>query len=481
MKPLFAPPAPAARRRAALGVRLALALAAATGAHAAPMPPPVGALLEGSVSICTADTPPSCAPMHPGEAPHVGATLVSDEGATIRMPGGALLRLEPGARVRLVRTMMVPLRGGESTLAQVMRLEAGTAVASIAGVYVYKTALLFQFSATRNVLAKEGVTGVRASEEGTSMGAVQGTALVTNDGRTWQQLRQGRGRRYAPGAAEGSDYALLSAPLLGPSQRLSLKAPGRPPPSVSWVPLEEARAYILNLTRDGRGDPLRSLRLPASQTSFAFEGLDPGSYALSLRAVDAEGMPGAASEPWPISVLDLSLPPGASFGESGQVHLASHQHLAIAPTDRVQASLGLGSAFGLAPAALELGTQPARLVRLRQEGDEAAVDLLLVRRQLRALVEMGPATAHWPTTPVRVTVRLLDELSQPFEPPPPVHPRVRLGLEPIEVAWQTHGGELTATIEPRELTGPAVLRVEIEDARGTVAGRSFLELLPEPK
>ncbi len=455
------------------------ALACAAGAHAAPPPPPAGALLEGDASNCSVDAPANCAPLRPGEALHPLSTITSEAGATVRLPGGALVRLEPGAKLRLVRTMMIPLRSNDGTIAQVVRLESGTALVTVPAAYAYRTAVMFQFSATRNVLAKEGITAAHAGPEGVSAGAVLGVALVTTDGRAWQLLRQGRGRRFAPGATEGVDYALLRAPAVLPSARLGLHQPGRPPPTLRWNPVEGAIAYDLRLTQDGRQEPLRALRVPAAQTSIAFDGLAPGAYALALQTVDAQGVPGAPSEPMPLTMLDVALPLGVAIGESGQIRLGAHQRLSLSPIDRVQASLGLDAPFGPAPAQVGVGSQGARLVRLRQEGDESSVELLLVRRPLRALVELGPATAHWPATPVRVSVRLVDELGQPFNPPPPVQPQVRLGLELLEVAWQADGATLTATIEPQPLAGPSVLRVEIEDDRGQIVGRNFLELVPE--
>jgi hypothetical protein len=470
------------QRRAGRYAALALlALAAAPAARAAPSPPISAALLDGEAAGCAAEAPAECAPLRKGEAPRAGLVVSSEAGATIRMPGGALLRLEPAARVRFMRTMMVPLRAGEATPSQMVRVEQGTALATVPAAYAFKSAVYFFFSATRSALAKEGLTAVQAGDQGTSVAAASGTTLVTTDGRTWQQLRQGRGRRFAPGGADPVDFSLLPAPALGPSARLSVRGPGRPAPALRWTPVEGASSYDVRLTQEGRPEMVRALRVPAAQTSLSFEGLAPGSYAASLHAVGPDGMPGPPAGPAALTVVDLALPPGVAFGEGGQIRLGSHQRLALSPVGRVEASLGFDAGFAPAPAELGVGAYNARLVRLRQEGDDASVDLLLVRRPVRALVELGPATARWPATPVRIAVRLVDELGQSFDPPPPVRPQVRLGLEPLEVTWQAEGAALTATVEPRPLEGPSVLRVEIEDDRGKIVGRNFLELVPEAR
>jgi hypothetical protein len=475
------PPGLTGRRRAAAGAAVALAaLAAASGARAAaPAPPLPAALLDGSATACAAEAPDDCSPLLPGEAPRTGSLVTSETGATLRVNGGALLRLEPRARARFVRSMLVPLRGGAPTQTQVVRVEAGTALATVPSAYVYKSAVLFQFSATRSALAKEGLTAVHAGDQGVGVGSVIGTQLITTDGRFFQVLRQGRGRRFAPGAADPVDFPLLAAPTVKPSSRLSIYQPGRPPPQVTWAPVEGAATYEVRLTQEGRPDPLRVVRAPAAQTSLAFDGLSVGTYEVTLHSIDADGVPGPPSDPSPLTVVNVSLPPGVSVGEGGQIRLGSHQRLTLAPIDRVQASLGFNGAFGPAPPELDVGPQGARLVRLRQAGDESSVELLLIRRTLRALVEVGPATAHWPSTPVQIAVRLVDELGRPFDPPPPVRPQIRLGVEPIEASWRQEGAVLTATVEPHALPGPAVLRVEVADDRGVVVGRNFLELVPE--
>lgn len=467
------------RRAGPYAVLAPLALALAPVAQAAPPPLPTAALLEGAAMGCTVEAPAECAPLRQGEAPRQGLVISSEEGAMFRTPGGALLRLEPGAKVRFVRTMFMPLRAGDATLAQVLRVEHGTVLASVPAAYQFKSAIHFYFSTMRSALAKEGMTAVRVGEHGVSIAAVSGTSLVTTDGRIWQHLRQGRGRRFAPGAPDPVDFSLLPAPAVMPSARLSIRGAGRPAPILRWAPVEGAASYDVRLAPEGRPELVRAQRVPASQTSLAFEGLAPGAYAASLHAVGADGVPGAPSEAAPLTVVDLTLPPGVSLGEGGQIRLGSHQRLALAPVDRLQASLGLDGGFTPAPAELGVGAQNARLVRLRQEGDQASVDLLLVRRPLRAQVELGPATAHWPATPVKITVRLVDELGQAFDPPPPVRPQVRLGVEPLEASWHSEGSALATTIEPRVLEGPSVLRVEIEDDRGQIVGRNFLEIVPE--
>src|SRR5262249_23018557 len=156
--------------------------------------------------------------------------------------------LEPGAKVRFMRTMFVPLRAGDATLAQVLRVEQGTVLASVPAAYQYKSAVHFYFSTLRSALAKEGMTAVKVGDQGISVAAVSGTSLVTTDGRVWQQLRQGRGRRFVPGSPDPVDFSLLPAPAVGPSARLSVRGAGRPAPVLRWAPVEGASSYDVRLT-----------------------------------------------------------------------------------------------------------------------------------------------------------------------------------------------------------------------------------------
>ena len=59
-------------------------------------------------------------------------------------------------------------------------------------------------------------------------------------------------------------------------------------------------------------------------------------------------------------------------------------------------------------------------------------------------------------------------------------PEVKLGIEPIEVAFTRDGNRLIGTVPPADKPGPWVLRVEVKDQYGSLLGRDFLEIAKAP-
>ncbi|HKY39433.1 MAG TPA: hypothetical protein VJN18_26020, partial [Polyangiaceae bacterium] len=55
-------------------------------------------------------------------------------------------------------------------------------------------------------------------------------------------------------------------------------------------------------------------------------------------------------------------------------------------------------------------------------------------------------------------------------------PEVKLGIEPIDVAFTRNGNRLVGTVPPTDKPGPWVLRVEVRDQFGALLGRDFLEI-----
>ncbi|HEU4539278.1 MAG TPA: hypothetical protein VFS00_34390, partial [Polyangiaceae bacterium] len=147
--------------------------------------------------------------------------------------------------------------------------------------------------------------------------------------------------------------------------------------------------------------------------------------------------------------------------------------------DGLEASTELSEPFRAAPGVLGLEGRGQRLVRLRSPSGDQIAELLLTRRSFRAEVEVGPSTATWPSMPLAMRVRLVDQDGAPAPDGVPAWPVVTLGLRALDVRWERSGNELRAQLAPQELEGPAVVRIEVLDENGALAGRNFLELVPD--
>jgi hypothetical protein len=116
---------------------------------------------------------------------------------------------------------------------------------------------------------------------------------------------------------------------------------------------------------------------------------------------------------------------------------------------------------------------------LRDPISHAEARLVLVRRQLRADVELSPVRARWPDDPITVRIRVSDPSGRIDASTEPVFVEATLGLDPIVVQWGHQGAIWTGHIVPRAIPTPSVVRVVVKDSRSEEIGRAFVELEPE--
>lgn len=122
---------------------------------------------------------------------------------------------------------------------------------------------------------------------------------------------------------------------------------------------------------------------------------------------------------------------------------------------------------------------PVRVVHLRDPASQAEARLVIVRRQLRADVELSPTSARWPHDPIHVRVRVSDPSGRVDAATEPVSVEATLGLDPLVVSWVHQGPIWTGLIAPRAIPTPSVVRVVVKDSRSEEIGRGFVELEPE--
>jgi hypothetical protein len=239
-----------------------------------------------------------------GDSEEVSAGSVLTEGQGIQVsaagmatlelqPGGHLLRLEGGSRLMLQELRGYPTVGVQRASLQ---QEAGRVESEV------KPRGLGSRFDVRTPLAVAGVRGTRFGVALTSDGrmladvveghvGLQPTGDTHRSGTAGPTLEAGQAGLVTPGLAGSADIAvrqLLPAPdLHGLPARFE-----RPVFSISAPEVPGAAGYKITIARDEHF--VQVLRhVPQSALPARFAGLDDGDYHVAMRAVDAEGVPGA--------------------------------------------------------------------------------------------------------------------------------------------------------------------------------------------
>ena len=127
-----------------------------------------------------------------------------------------------------------------------------------------------------------------------------------------------------------------------------------------------------------------------------------------------------------------------------------------------------------------MDAEPSHQLRLRLVGDPSSESRIeLVRRAVRADIEIGPKWARWPIHPVDITVTMRDPAGQVDVAQVTPRLRVLLGLTELPVSWSHNGPVWSTRLAPRNV-GPTVVRVVAEDEFGNALGRHFLEVDEKP-
>lgn len=394
-----------------------------------------------------------------------------------KLPGGAVLRTERGTHMSVGRPLKVQLdsRGGR-TPAQSVGLTSGRVEVELPLVKNPSSAVLVQAPFKVSAVAKGGRSIVIASGKHVSIGAISGEMLVAT-GNDWRVLPAGMVREFVNGSAQ-ADHEVLKAPTATLSAPILLSVSGEHTSvNASATPIARATGYEFSLYRT-RGREREFLkRVESKDPQVKLEDLEPGSYAVSAHAVESSGLEGAESEVVPLRVVKAELPEGAKLTEGG-ILLPPSQRVRLMGTEGVQVSYGKVADFVPLPDDIGLIRGQATLVRLRATGSNAELSLRLSPRAVQADIKIGPPRARWPQDNVIVSVRLSDARGRPLGDDVAVKPIAYVNVTPVKVEWKRDHNVLHAVIPPSSEPGPWVVRVEVTDDTGALAGRDFLEVAP---
>jgi hypothetical protein len=233
---------------------------------------------------------------------------------------------------------------------------------------------------------------------------------------------------------------------------------------VGWRPVVGAIGYRVTLTDAGG----HATAIDTTQLRFEKTGLAPGTYQVTIAAIDRSGAPGTASEPLPLNVLEVrALPPGAER-----------------PMPPTRGAYAAGTRFSVAGMHCEFGDSPiddllvgaenearmpmAGVARLRCAGIPGYLEKLVVIAPIQVSAA-SPRIVRGETTTVRIAIATVAAVGERLE----VH-----ATRDVEVG-QVRRTELGLEV-PVTATAKAAHATLSVLASGTELGRVQLELVDAP-
>jgi FecR protein len=405
-----------------------------------------------------------------------GLFTAGPQGATYVLPSQARLTLAPGASVRVFpRSQQLQLAPGAKTTTYSFALLRGRVDVDVPA--KPKSAVLCSIGKL-STLVGAGQATVLASADKTTVSAVEGDVRTLLSDH-WQTLAAGTVAHFGEGQS-GKAVPAVPAPQLSPGQRLWF-APGEPVAvsGFAFRAVPGAERYELRLrAKDGSGEQIRKV-VGATHLTETFAPIGPGEYQLALRSVDAEGIAGRWSPAEAVRVVGVALPPGG-YAADGDIFIGKGQEVSFSNTEGLEMTYEGAGRYVPASQAVSLYRGETTVVSFRVPGSVYPTSARLRPRSLYAQVAIGPSRAMWPKDPIEIVVELKSRGGRDVPDWLELKPEVKLGIEPLEVAFTRDGQRLVGVVPPTDAPGPWVLRVEVKDQFGALLGRDFLEIAKVP-
>jgi len=406
--------------------------------------------------------------MPPVEAPGQSQTL--GEGVVVVTGSGAEVRKQPGTNLSL--------EGGKSTPSYVYQVNRGRFEVTIPKNLQNKVAVLVVGPKGQSAVISGGHATVYVDNDSIRFTAT-GHGALTGKGSQWKKLAENTTRKISLKTGAAVDTAIMTAPDVDVAQPLSWTLSDQDfTTTVRYkaVPLAE-RYQVALLRKDGTKLSLVSHTITSSGQAD-LQGAAPGNYLVLARGIDDTGAPGPVSATESVRVMGVELPPGAEATKDGIV-LPPSQRLPLIAADGLKMTYGSSNYFIDAPNSVGLARGATTKVRFREPNTNQELQLTLAPYTVKADVKIGPQTARWPQDSVEVKIELTDATGQPLSADQKVSVDVSVNLQPLAVQWKrtARGLEGKLTPPPKQTVAPWVVRVEVKDKLGRVAGRDFLEVV----
>ncbi len=403
-----------------------------------------------------------------------GVFTAGPDGAEYVLPSQARLSLAPGSAVHLFpKPQQLQLAPGSKTTTYSFSLVRGRVDVAVPA--KPKSAVLCSIGKVSAVIGTGKATLLLHGETSTVASTDGDVRTLVSD--RWTTLPAGTLEHFG-GEHAGAVEPAVAAPALTPGQRLWF-SPGEPV-AIAGVGVSQvtgADHYELRLVAADGSEQKRLLR--GTRQDDAFSPALPGQYELSARSVDAEGIAGSWTKSEPLRIVGVTLPPGG-YASGGDIFIGRGQDVHFSNTDGLEMTYEGAGRYVPASQAVSLYRGETTVVSFRVPGSVYPTSARLRPRGLYAHVALGPSRAVWPTDPIQIAVELRSKEGEAVPQWLELKTDVRLGIEPIEVAFTRDGNRLVGTVPPTDKPGPWVLRVEVKDQFGALLGRDFLEIAKAP-
>lgn len=413
-----------------------------------------------------------------GAATDDGFLRAGPEGATYELRGGTVVRLAPATSVRFTTTTQLDLGGpgGGSTWARVMALRSGRVEVTVPAT-PEAHALLVNGPRKVSLVGKGARYTVFVRDGSVTFAVLEGRGLAAV-GDAWRPLEGGFARTLDDKGAD-QKRAVVAAPSVRIERPLRVVIDdGTSDIDATWTAVPDAAAYEVSLESASEPRAARTFRVTSPR--FRAEDLRPGAYAVRVRALDAQGLEGGASEAARARIVGVRLPEGAYATPDGAVQLGRSQSVAVVDPSGLEVTYGTSTHFIPAPRSISGGRAESLRVRFRLAGTMDEAPLELQSRSLRAVIQMTPRDAAWPRDDVSIRVKLVDRHGRPIPAAVKPVPTVTVNVTRTDVAWRRSGASLEGTVPAPSGKGPWVIRVEVSDQYGERLGNDFLEVTGAP-
>lgn len=341
-----------------------------------------------------------------------------------------------------------------------------------------KSAILVSAGGKLNAIVKRGSMAFAARARHAAVASLGGDVLTATGG-AYSALKPSHAVDLGPGQA-ATTRELLAAPQPQLEERVAFAARGHAHlQQLRWPALANAARYEVELRGGNLTRPLRRSGTEP-QLGAPLGPLSPGRYEVTVRGVEASGLPGHGSAPLPFTVVGATLPEGAWADDDGTLHLGEGQVVEFSPVTGLDLEMGRDGRFSRTDGKVTWRGSDELSVFFRQRGSLSVARAKLAPRGLRAEIRFAPRNPKWPRDPVKVWVRMQAESPRALSG---VEPEIQaeLGIQPLEVEPELTSDGYLLSVPPQPGRGPWVLRIAVRDQWGSELGRNFVEISREPR
>ncbi len=229
--------------------------------------------------------------------------------------------------------------------------------------------------------------------------------------------------------------------------------------TATWKPIEGAKAYRVELSRDEEmHDLVAREEVGPEITRFRAEKMPAGVYFIAVRAIDKEEYLGIADKRRIVVVnARIEGAPGA-IGD-GVIDVSSYGTLVIESAPDIEAALDDDPFAALENTRVELGARAPKRLRLRQRGSQSAGEMALQYKPVSATIaiEGGGAAPN-----ARVTLEGIEGLDVPTQVAPKLIIKRPEGDEERALTIGADGSALASLAAPKRQS----VRLMVIDRRG---------------